>query len=124
MHGAVLVLAVLQQRDYRATDRHSGSVECVKRLGLLLAPYANAKASCLVVGRVRAGGELAVASLTWYPSLAVVLLGGRAAEIRHGDVENAIGKPEALQNLLLDRQDALMLLDRVLGQHEAEHLNL
>ena len=61
---AVLPLAVLEQRDDRPPDGDGGAVERVRRLR---AParrrIADVQAAGLVVGRVRAGGQLAVALL-------------------------------------------------------------
>ena len=88
------------------------------------APQADAEPPRLEVGGVRARGQLAVASLAWQPRLAVVLLGGRAAELADGDVHDAVGELQLAQDLLLDRQDALVLGRRILRCDEAEHLHL
>ena len=62
-------------------------VERVQTLGPLLAAHPDVQAPGLVVGGVRAGGQLAVALLGGQPGLAVVLLGGRVAEVGDGDVD-------------------------------------
>ncbi len=122
--GAVLALAVLQQRDERAPHGDGGAVERVEGLRLLVPAHADVQAPGLVVGGVGAGGELAVATLAGQPRLAVVLLGGRGAEVAHGDVDDAVGQAESGEDLLLDREDALVLGAGVGGLDEAEHLHL
>src|SRR5207248_5953226 len=72
----VVALPVLDDRDDRAADRHRGAVQRMDepRRRLLLGPVAGVQPARLVVGRVRAGGELAVALLPGEPGLDVVLL--------------------------------------------------
>ena len=53
--------------------------------------HADLEPARLVVGRVRARGQLAVAALAGQPRLAVVLLGRRGAEIVDRDVDDAVG---------------------------------
>ena len=55
----------------------------------------------LVVGGVRARGDLAVALLGREPRLDVVLLGGGRAEVADRDVHHPVRQPEALDDLLL-----------------------
>src|SRR5580693_1490503 len=123
-HGAVLALPVLQQRDDSATHRYRGPVESVQNLHALLAAQPNVQAPRLVVGRVRARRQLAIAPLARQPRLAVVLLRRRVTEVADGDVDYAIGQLERGEDLLLDREDALVLFARALGLDEAEHLHL
>src|SRR5256885_4987635 len=80
-HGAVVALAVLEQRDDRAADRHRRAVERVhrRRPAPALGPVAHGEATGLVVGRVRARGQLAEALLPGQPGLEVVLLRCRGA---------------------------------------------
>src|SRR4051795_7198907 len=101
---AVLLLEVLQQsnhrppRDGRAVQRvHGRELLCVDAV-------ADAKATCLVVGRVRRGGDLAVPLLPGEPRLDVVLLRCRRAELAGGDVDDAVGELELLHEVLLDLQ--------------------
>src|SRR5580704_17626798 len=75
LHAAVGALAVLEQRDDRAPDCDGGAVERVQYARAGIAADANVQASRLVVGGVRARRQLAVATLTRDPHLAVVLLG-------------------------------------------------
>src|SRR6185437_10690124 len=128
---AVLELPVLEQGDDRSPDGHGGPVERVRRLraptlshAARAGAHANVQPARLVVGRVRARRQLAVALLAGQPRLAVVLLGGRVAEVVDGDVDDAVGQRELAQDLLLDREDALVLIGGVLGRDEAEHLDL
>ena len=87
-------------------------------------PVPAAEAPCLVVGRVRAGGQLAVALLARDPGLAVVLLRRRRAEVADGDVDDAVGDLQLGEDPLLDRQQPLVLLRRLGGLDEREHLDL
>ena len=79
---------------------------------LRLGPEAGAQAPCLVIGRVRARRQLAVPALAGQPCLAVVLLGRRGAEVADGHVHYSVGDLQLLQDLLLDREQALVLLAR------------
>jgi hypothetical protein len=58
------------------------------------------------------------------PRLDVELLRGRGAEIVDGDVHDAVGDPQRGHDLLLDRQQPLMLVGGLLRPHEREHLDL
>ena len=109
---AVLALAVLEQRDQRAPDRDRGAVErrdVARRAGP--GAVADVQPARLEVGRVRRRGQLAVALLARQPRLAVVLLGGRGAEVVDGDVDDAVGDPERAEDLLLVREQPLVLVD-------------
>ena len=72
-------------------------------------PVADVQPAGLEVGRVRGRGELAVALLGRQPGLEVVLLGRRVAEVVDRDVDHAVGDLERLEDLLLDRQQPLVL---------------
>src|SRR5690349_8657648 len=85
---------------------------------------AGTEAAGLVVGRVRAGGELAVAALARDPGLAVVLLRGRVAEVADGDVHHPVGDLQLGEDPLLDRQQPLVLLAGGVRLDEREHLDL
>src|SRR5436190_21384608 len=123
---AVVALAVLQQRDDRAADCHRGAVEGVhvRRPAPALGPEAHGEAARLVVGRVRAGGELAEALLTGQPRLDVVLLRRRRTEIVCSNVHHPVGHAEVLHDALLDREQPFVLGRRVLGPNEREQLDL
>jgi len=79
----VLLLPVLEQSEQHASDG-GGAVQGVNRFRAPLAAIANLEASSLEIGRVRAGGDLAVAALARQPDLEVDLLGGRRAEVAGG----------------------------------------
>ena len=81
---------------------------------LVLRPVADPEAARLVVGRVRGRGHLAVALLVREPRLDVVLLDRRGAEVAGGDVDDAVGEPERADDLLLDREQPVVLLARAL----------
>ncbi len=83
-----------------------------------------AEAPRLVVGRVRARGELAVALLAGDPCLAVELARGRGAQVADRDVDDPVRDLERLEDPLLDREDALVLGVRLGGLDEREHLDL
>ena len=87
---AVGPLAVLQQRDDRASHRDRGSVQRVRGVRALAGAHADVQAPSLVGGRVRARGELAVAALPRQPSFTVVLLRRRGAEVPYRVVNIAV----------------------------------
>ena len=110
---AVLALAVLEQRDHvRATSPPCRSASPRGAGPPPLRAVADVQPARLEVGRVRGRGHLAVALLAGHPRLAVVLLGRRGAEVVDRDVDHAVGDPERLQDLLLDREQPLVLVDR------------
>ena len=74
---------------------------------------AGAEPARLVVGGVRARGELAVALLARDPGLAVELARRRGAEVADRDVDDAVGDLERGEDPLLDREDALVLGGRL-----------
>src|SRR5215218_1791616 len=120
------LLAVLDQGDDRAPDGAGGAVQGVDRAGRLPLSRAvtRAEAAGLVVGRVRARGQLAIAALARDPGLAVVLLRRRGAEVADGDVDDAVGDLERAEDPLLDRQQAFVLRRRGGRVDEREHLDL
>src|ERR1700678_2260804 len=124
LHASVAALAVLEHGDDRAPDRDRRAVQRVQRARALVLARADVQTPRLVVGGVRARGQLAIALLAGNPRLAVVLLGGRVAEIADGDVDDAVRQLELLEDLLLQREDPLVLDLGVLGGDEAEHLDL
>jgi len=85
---------------------------------------ADAEAPRLEVGRVRGRRELAVALLVREPSFAVVLLRSRRAEVAGRDVHDPVRDLEPLQDLLLDREQSLVLVDRRTRLAVDEHLDL
>ncbi len=85
---------------------------------------ADVEAARLVVGRVRARGELAEVPLAGQPGLAVVLLRRRGAEVVDRDRDDAVGDLELRQDRLLDREHPLVLGAALGGLDEAEHLDL
>src|SRR6266542_936546 len=123
-HAAVLELVVLEQGDDGAADRDSGAVEGVD--GPVAARLARSASDPpgLVVGAVRGRGQLAPGALRRDPGLAVVFLGGRAAEVAGGDVDDPVGDLQRLEDLLLAGEQQLVLLGGGLRQHERDHLDL
>src|SRR4051812_35937379 len=87
-------------------------------------PVSAAEAPRLIVGCIRARGQLTVAALAWDPGLAVVLLRGRRAEVSDGDVDHTVRNLELGEDALLDRQQALVLGRRLARLDEREHLDL
>src|SRR5215470_18552392 len=75
-HGdrAALVLEVLHDREQGPGGR-PGPVERVHELELAVAAEPDVQPAGLIVGGVRARGDLAVPPLGWEPGLDVVLLG-------------------------------------------------
>src|SRR4029453_17570526 len=100
-HRAALVLEVLHQGD-EPSGRHRGAVERVHGLELALTPEPDPESPGLVVGRIRRGRDLAVALLPWEPGLDVVLLRGRRPKGPARAVDDPVGKPDLLYQLLLD----------------------
>src|SRR5262245_24479210 len=124
-HVGHIAPEVFEDRQHEAVgDR--GAVQRVDDLRALLAfgAVTDAEASRLEVGRVRGRGHLAVALLMWEPGLDVVLLRGRGAEAAGGDVHDAIGQAERTDDLLLDREQPLVLVARSLRLAEDEQLDL
>src|SRR2546421_12524378 len=85
---------------------------------------ANVQPTRLVVGRVGARSQFAVATLARQPCLAVVFLGCRRAQISNCDCHHSVGDLELLEDRLLDPKQPLVFSLGVLGLHEAEHLDL
>src|SRR5260221_7912020 len=77
--SAFPVLPFLNKSDHRPALRLRRAVQGMHRLGRFAVggPIPTAEAPRLVVGRVRAGGQLPVALLARDPGLAVVLLSRR-----------------------------------------------
>src|SRR5919201_1958287 len=96
----------------------------MRRWPPLCPPIPAAQAARLVVGRVRARGHLAVATLARDPGLAVVLLRRRGTEVTGCDVDHAIGDLQLGEYALLDRQQALVLVARGRRVGKREHLHL
>src|SRR5205085_9569483 len=92
LDAAVVALPIFYYRNDRPTDGDRGSVQRVgeARRGVIRRAVAGIQATRLVVGRVRARGQLAIALLTGQPRLDVVLLRGRRAEVPGGDVHHAV----------------------------------
>src|SRR2546430_834278 len=68
------------------------------------------EAARLVVRGVRRRRDLAVPLLRREPSLDVVLLRRRSAEVAGGDVDHAVGDFELLHELLLDLEQPVVFL--------------
>ena len=97
---------------------------CTKRSDPSLVTEADVQPPSLVVGRVRAGGDLPVALLARDPGLDVVLLGGGRSEIAGGGDHDPVGDAEAGDDVLLDGEDLLVVVARTLREGEEEHLHL
>ena len=82
----------------------------VHGLELALAAEADAEPPRLVVRRVRGRRDLAVALLRREPRLDVVLLRGRCAEVAGRHVDDPVSEAQLLDELLLERKQALVLL--------------
>src|SRR5207253_1961860 len=78
----------------------------------------------LVVGAVGARRQLPVLLLTGEPRLEVDLLRRRRAELSRADVHQSVRDAESLHDLLLDRDEELVLRAGLLRPREAEHLHL
>ena len=120
---ARLVLEVLHDRQQR-TRGSARSVQSVHGLELALAPEPDVQPAGLVVGRVRARGDLPVALLHREPGLDVVLLGRGRTKVTDRDVHDPVRQPEFLGDLLFVGQQQFVQLPRVLGQAVDEHLHL
>jgi hypothetical protein len=108
---AIGLLVVLEQRDQCSPDRGGSAVQRVQHLDSPVgSAHARLQPSRLVVGRVRAAGELTVLALTGQPCLDVVFLRGRATEIACGDVHDAVGHLEVADDLFLDAHEVLVLV--------------
>src|SRR5262249_2584619 len=109
-YRAVVLLVVLGDRDDRAADRDRRPVQGwdVAGAAALGGPVPAVEAAGLVVGRVRARRDLAVAAagVARKPRLDVVLLRGRVAQLRDTDVDDAVGDLKRLEDLLLDGEQA------------------
>src|SRR5688572_1585678 len=90
----------------------------------LLAAVTDPEAACLVVGRVRGRGDLAVAPLAREPRLDVVLLYRRGSKVAGGDVHYAVRNAELLHELLFHGKEVLMLVGAAFTGAEDEHLHL
>src|SRR2546430_12629913 len=121
---AVGLLVVLQDRDQPAGGRQ-GSVKCRGDLGLaVLVAVPDGQPPGLEGGAVGGGGDLAVAALRRYPRLAVVLAGRAAAEVAGRHVDHPVRDLHLGEHLLLDREQAQMLVVRLLRPAVREHLHL
>src|SRR5262249_43484044 len=98
-------------------------IERVYELRTAAALHARAESARGIVGVVRARRDFAVRAFGREPHFEVVLLRGRRTEIAGCDVDDAIRKSEPADNLLFNRQDALVLGFRLIGNAEHEHLD-
>ena len=97
----------------------------MRRLELLLArAEADARAARLVVGRVRARRDLAIPLLRREPRLDVVALRRRGREVARRAVDDAVGQPDLLDERLLEREQPLVLVPRLLRADVDDHLDL
>ena len=78
----------------------------------------------LEVGAVRGRGELAVAALGRDPRLAVELADRRQPEVAGSGVDDPVGELELVEELLLPREQPLVLGVRLLERRVDEHLDL
>ena len=126
LDAAVLALAVLEQRDDRPPDRDRGAVERVQRRGARRPARAcgcpgagPGSRSCSSTRSARGSGPGWAATprsrTSWRPSC-------RGRRRRCSPRGRACSSSP--QDLLLDREDPLVLGRRVLGRDEAEHLDL
>src|SRR6188474_2366919 len=106
---AIGVLVGLEDRHDRARDRAQRAVQRRDRAGALGEPAPDVEPPGLELGAVGRGGELAVAALRRDPGLAVELPAGREAEVAGRGVDDAVGELELVEELLLPRQQSLVL---------------
>src|ERR1044072_9357794 len=102
---SVPLLTVLDQGDHGPAHGYGGPVQRVKHLWrfAVAGPIPTTEATGLVVGRVRAGGQLAVALLARDPRLAVELAGGGGSEVADRDVDDPIRDLEVGEGRLRHR---------------------
>src|SRR5215469_1991345 len=120
---AALVLEVLHDRQWRAGGR-AGAVERVHELQAAVAAVPDVQPPGLVVGGVRAGGDLPVPLLRREPGLDVVFLGGGRAKVADRDVHDPVRQAQGLGDLFLVGQQPLVELCRLLGNAVDVHLYL
>src|SRR5579862_312692 len=120
----VLLLAVLDQRDQRAARRDRRAVQGVDGSRPVGRAVADVAAAGLVVGRVRARRQLAIAALPGQPDLDVVLARGRRSQVARGDVDHAVVEAQLVCDLLLDREQPFVLVPGLVGMDVGEHLEL
>ena len=111
-HRPVRLLVGLEDRHDRAGHRAQRAVErghVRGAAGRALVAHPDVEPAGLEVGAVRRRGELAVLALGGDPRLAVELPLGREAEVAGRDVDDAEGQLELGEELLLPREQALVL---------------
>ncbi len=125
-HGdrAVLVLVGLEDRDDRAGDGGQGAVEGGDGRRAVVAARADVEAAGLELGAVGRRGELAPALAGRDPRLAVELARRAQPEVARGGVDHAVAELELVEELLLPRQQPLVLGVGLLHGRVDEHLDL
>src|SRR5688572_26962297 len=125
-YGSVSLLIILENRDQRAADRESGSVQRVDELSLprALRAVLDAGAARLEGFRVAAGGNLAVGVLPRQPDLEVVGLRGGKADVAAAQKHAAVRKLELRQHRLGVAGESLELVVRLLRRGEGHQLHL
>ena len=117
VHRAVGALVHLEQAGDGAGDRAQRAVQRGGRLRLpVVVPVADVQPAGLEGGAVRGRRQLAVGALAGEPRLDVVLAGGAGAEVAGGDVDDAVGQLERLEELLLPLQQPEVLGRGLLGR--------
>ena len=125
VHRAVGALVHLEQAGDGAGDRAQGAVERGRGLRLPVGvAVADGQPPGLEGGAVRGAGQLPVGALAGEPRLDVELARGAGAEVAGGDVDDAVGQLERLEELLLPGEQPAVLVGGLLGPAEAEHLDL
>ena len=93
-------------------------------LAAVLAPDPGVESPRLVVGRVRDRRHLAIAIVAREPDLDVVGLRGGLRHVACREDDDAVREPQLGHDLLGVGEQELVLVPRLLGQREAELLNL
>src|ERR1700722_900104 len=118
-----LVLEGLKQSDEKA-GRHRRAVQRMGRARPRVVSITDTESTGLVIGGVRARGDLAVAPFARHPRFDVVLLRRRGAEITRGGVDHAVSESQSTDDRLLDGEDLLVVVLRLLREGVEVHLHL
>src|SRR5579862_3785369 len=124
-HRSVGVLVVLEDRDERASDGESRSVDRMQRLDLaLVVPVSRHHPARLEALEVRAGRDLAIGVLPGKPHLDVVRLRRREARVARAEQHGAVRQLELPQDRLGVRGERLVGRGGILGLHDLHDLHL